>query len=103
MKMARIRKIIEVKVFPSQFGDGSRIGKNVAPCVVVQDDRQSGSAFAFDLSYARNIHAAFGKPLKSDLAQRIVANAGLKSNAAAERGEVVGEDRGRRTQGEHHA
>ena len=50
-----------------------------------------------------NVDAALLEAIESDLAEGIVADAGLESDAAAECGQVVGDDGRRRAEGEHHA
>ena len=51
----------------------------------------------------RHIDPALLQSLERDLPEWIVADAGLKSDAAAERGQIVRHDRGRRAEREHHA
>src|SRR5580704_3318778 len=103
MKVARVGEVVEVEIVPGSFGDGSGIGEDVAPGLVMQDYGESGGDGAGDATDYRHVDAALLQAVERDLAEGVVADAGLKSDAAAECGQVVGNNcRGRR-EGEHHA
>ena len=69
----------------------------------MQNHGDAGCSCARNGTYARDIYAALLQAPQRDLAQRIVADARLKSDTAAKDGEIVGHDRRGGAQREHHA
>src|SRR5215471_16448731 len=102
MEVARIGEIVEIEIVPGQLGNGSHISKDVAPRVVVENHGESGGAWAGDAPDQSSVDAALPEALERDVAEGVVANAGLKSYATAEHGKVVGDDGRRRTESQHH-
>src|SRR5580698_6472591 len=69
----------------------------------MQDYRETRRGCAGDAAHARDVDAALLETVEGDLSEGVVADAGLKADAAAECGQVVRHDRGGRAEGEHHA
>ena len=89
MKMTRVGEIVEIEIVPRQLGNRSGIGENVAPRFVVQDHGESSRDCARNCAHLRHIHPALLQTFERDLAERIVTDAGLKSHAAAESGQIM--------------
>jgi len=45
MKVAGIGQVVKIKVFPAQFCNSTGVGEDVAPGVMLQDDRKTGFDF----------------------------------------------------------
>src|SRR5215471_967890 len=103
MEVARIGEIVEIEIVPGQLGNGSHISKDVAPRVVVENHGESGGAWAGDAPDQSSVDATLLEAFERNMAEGVVANAGLKSHATAEHGKVVGDDGRRRTKSQHHA
>ena len=101
--MARVGEVVEVEIVPGSFRDRSRIGENVAPRSVMQDHGEARRDRARNRAHQRYVDAALLQAIECDLSERVVADAGLKSDAAAECGQVVSHDRGGGAEREHHA
>ncbi len=80
--------------FRENSGDSSRVGQNIAPAGALQNDGNPGSGRALVSTNVRNVDPALLQSLQRDLSELIIANQGLESNAAAQRRQIVGDDRG---------
>src|SRR5277367_1456314 len=103
MKVARVGEVVEVEILPGCFRNRARISKNVAPRGMVQNHSESGRGRTWNAAHERHIDSAVLQSVERDLSQGVVADAGLKPDAAAECGEVVRDNRRGRAEGEHHA
>src|SRR5579863_233533 len=103
MKMSRVGEVIEVEILPGEFGDRSHVGECVAPAIVLKIDGKAGSCGTGNGADARGIHGTLLKTLQGELAEWVIAHARLKTDAASERSQVVGHDRGGAADGQHHA
>src|SRR5580704_8014032 len=99
MQMFRVEQKGVVQFLAGHFVHGAGIRQDVTLLALRKDDRKP-RRFSLELSHVRNIHAARGKPLHTDIAKWIVANAGAEAYAITEVGEVVREDRRRTPQGD---
>ena len=68
-----------------------------------QDHGKAGGDLARNPPHLRYVDAALPKAIERDLAERIVADARLKPDTAAECSQVVSHDCGGGTEGQHHA
>ena len=88
--MARIGKIIEIKILKSKLANGAEIADHVAPILALKNYGDSGFCGTRNALYAGDVHTNVGETLHRDTAKWIISDASDKANAAAERCQVVG-------------
>ena len=92
MKMTRVGKIIQVEILPAQLCNGSHIGQDIPPLLMMQDYRKAGGCLACGYANFGDVDATLAQSFERDSAERIISNARLKSHAASERRQIMGDD-----------
>src|SRR6267143_2751333 len=98
MKVRGAAEIVQVEMRTLQIASGARIGQNLAFLGKRKDHRHAGilTGKAF---HARNVNAAFRQTLHTKFAEWITSDARGETNAAAQEGNIVGQDCRRAAEG----
>src|SRR6267143_361809 len=98
MKVRGAAEIVQVEMRTLQIESGARIGQNLAFLGKRKDHRHAGilTGKAF---HARNVNAAFRQTLHTKFAEWITSDARGETNAAAQEGNIVGQDCRRAAEG----
>src|SRR6266446_8590242 len=101
MKVSRVGQIVEIKMVPSEFSNSSGIGQDVAPALTLENDAEACLNRIHPVNQGR-VHPGFSEELQRHAAEMVVADTRLKTYSAAECGQIVGDNRRRASQSEHH-
>src|SRR3989442_1195427 len=90
MEMTGIGKIFEVEILEGQFANGSEITHHIAPIVALKHDGDSGFCVARNTLHSGDVYADTGEALHGNLPERVVPDTSDKTDATAQRGQIVG-------------
>src|SRR5258708_38916885 len=86
MKVASRCQIIKVEILKAQLGNCARICEDMAPGSMGQNDCYAGLGAMRD---ARQIHTAFAQAFHRESSEKVIADLGDESYAAAKSGEIM--------------